>query len=141
MKRKIPFYKVYPVKFTGREVKVYFNLHKKTWSVKDKKTNLVLMHCNFIALKNCVFKVSEKGRKRVLEEKRKNVHAYVEGIIGGNFEPCEVTHNEFTYNPYKYDSFVKFVNGEIISVKKSDYVYMTVDNKRPKQRLFNEIKL
>jgi len=58
-------------------------------------------------LKNCKFKVSQKGRERVLKEKRKNVHAGVEGVLCG----FQNRHNlidftELTYNPYKYDSFV-----------------------------------
>lgn len=139
MKRIIPKYSVCPKEYLGRAVRIYFNLHKKSWSVKDKTTNRVIMHCDFIPLKQCSFKVYEKGRQKVIKEKRKNVHAYVDGIIGGDFDNSEVYHREFTYNPYKYDSFVSKINDDIIPVYSADYVHMVVNNKKPSQRLFNEV--
>ena len=51
------------------------------------------------------FKVSEKGRQRVLREKKKNVHAYVVGTWESEFEP-NFPIKVATYNPYKYSSFV-----------------------------------
>ena len=56
------------------------------------------------------FKVSEKGRQRVLRKKQKNVHAYVVGTWLGHLND-EITISgtpikSATYNPYKYSSFV-----------------------------------
>lgn len=98
---------------------VYYNLHKNIWSVKDIKTGRVNGdHRGAILLTDCKLKVSESGRKRVLEQKRKNVHAGVDGIelnykwahsVGSKFIDLNGTlcHlREITYNPYKYDSFV-----------------------------------
>ena len=59
-------------------VDVYFNIHKskkegvKFYSIKDKKTNRVVKHMsgNFF-IRNARFVVSEKGRERVIKEKRK----------------------------------------------------------------------
>ena len=95
--------------------RVYFNLHKHVFSVKDKKTQRVAKdHRENVILDNVTFVVSEAGRQRVLQEKRKNVHAYVDGkdstasVKGGSlFLDCiyeDVV--QVTYNPYKYDSFV-----------------------------------
>lgn len=64
-----------------------------------------------VLLSNARFVVREAGRKRVLKEKRKNVHAFVvgelvdeRGIFGidanGKDLPVKVT-----YNPYKSDCF------------------------------------
>jgi hypothetical protein len=59
-----------------------------------------------IALSDVRFTVSEAGRQRVLREKRKNVHAFVEGVespLYGSINrklDCKVT-----YNPYKYEKF------------------------------------
>lgn len=68
---------------TGQLVKVYYNLHKHVFSIKDHKTGLVLAHGNHIQIKKPKFQVMEKGRQRVLEENRKNVHAYVVGELAG----------------------------------------------------------
>ena len=139
MKRAIQHFSVCPVEYYGLNVRIYFNLHKKSWSVKCKRTNRVLIHCDFIPLKQCKFIVSEKGRQRVLKEKRKNVHAYVDGIIGGDFDNSEVYHGTFTYNPYKYDSFVRTLNEKTIPVYGADFAHMVVKNGEPSQRLFNEV--
>jgi hypothetical protein len=90
----------------GQKVFVYFNLHKKCFSVKDVKTGLVVAHTDRIDLYDCNFKVSEAGRQRVLREQKKNVHA---GVVGHYFEEpiqSKLSFKEATYNPYKYDSFV-----------------------------------
>lgn len=126
----------------GRHVRVYFNLHKKTWSIKDKKSNRVIGWADFIPMKDCKFIVSEAGRQRVLREKKKNVHAYVDGIIGGGyFDKCEVYHHMFTYNPYKYETFVIITGGEPRPVYGADMVYLECRNKKPSQRMINWIKL
>ena len=63
---------------------VYWNLHKKVWSIKalegtDK--GRVIAHADYVELANVKFKVSEAGRQRVLREKRKNVHAGAVGVL------------------------------------------------------------
>lgn len=102
------------------EVFVYFNLHKKKWSVKCWRTKKVVAHLDEIYLKDCTFKVSQKGRERVLREKRKNVHA---GIRGTTTEAFSLPDSRsVTYNPYKYDSFV-FADTES-KIEKADRVHM-----------------
>lgn len=92
---------------------VYFNLHKLVFSVRDRRTGLVVAHSPTVRLEGAEFRVQEGGRQRVLREHRKNVHAGVCGkvaeISDEVFTPEEGT--EITYNPYKYDSFVT-VEGE-----------------------------
>jgi hypothetical protein len=114
----------------GQKVFVYFNLHKKLFSVRDHATGLVVGHTDMIALENVTFKVSEAGRQRVLREKRKNVHAGVMGTVK-DF-PCPVAWSTAFYNPYKYESFVD-INGQKLSTAS-----LVVLIKRPKaQILFN----
>jgi len=96
----------------GQKVFVYFNLHKKLFSVRDHITGIVVGHTNMIALENVTFKVSEAGRQRVLIEKRKNVHAGVLGTVK-DF-PCPVPEFAAFYNPYKAESFVD-INGQKVS--------------------------
>ena len=96
------------------KVEVYFNLHKKLFSVRDCKTGRVIDHTNHIAIANPQFVVRKAGRERVLRERKKNVHAFVRGyILPEDDEACArnyfhtVFHGkEVTYNPYKWDSFV-----------------------------------
>lgn len=91
----------------GKRVFVYYNLHKHTWSVRCEKSKRVIAHVDSIVLTDVVYKVSKKGRERVLKEKRKNVHAGVQGTILGFYNIEDLTQfHEVTYNPYKYESFV-----------------------------------
>jgi hypothetical protein len=71
--------------------------------------------------------VQPAGREKVLKEKKKNVHAFVRGNLLTGGEPHQRSHDyhgvnidlsvdrfredarydEVTYNPYKYESFVR----------------------------------
>ena len=69
------------------KVKVYYNLHKNCYSIVSlEKENYgkVIKHENCVPLFDAQFKVSEKGRQRVLREQKKNVHAYVVGTWLGH---------------------------------------------------------
>ncbi len=91
-------------------VQVYYNLHKKCLSIRYK--GKVIEHAREVTLTDAKFHVSEKGRQRVLKEKRKNVHAYVSGKLKETFwftqAPKYVwtAKQRVTYNPYKHKSFV-----------------------------------
>jgi hypothetical protein len=89
----------------GQKVKVYFNLHTHLFSVKDMATGLVVAHGNKIILEGIEFKVNESGRQRVLQEQRKNVHAYVIGNYVGTAEELSIPLRDAYYNPYHQDSF------------------------------------
>jgi hypothetical protein len=114
---------------------VYFNLHKKCFSIKalegDRKGRVVA-HSNTVLLEGCKLMVSEAGRQRVLREKRKNVHAGVSGTwinyctnrANNAFDFISMIGRQVTYNPYKYDSFV--IKATEQSVDKADVVGMKV---------------
>lgn len=89
----------------GQMVKVYYNLHKKCFSIKDIKTGLVVAHGNNFSIFNPEFKVSEKGRQRVLREKKKNVHAYVIGMYSGTTYQYLDSLENIHYNPYTVNRF------------------------------------
>ena len=115
------------------KVFVYYNLHKKCFSIKaleGEKKGRVVAHREYLDIIGVNFKVSENGRQRVIKERRKNVHA---GVIGewndSSIPRGTLLHNlegkEVTYNPYKYDSFVWIDNDgnpERISIAKSAYL-------------------
>lgn len=107
------------------KVFVYFNLHKKCWSVRamegDRK-GLVILHADTLALERCTFKVSEAGRQRVLAEKRKNVHAGVIGHITEGFDVSACT-TPVSYNPYKADHFFNVSNGEPVHHASKAYMH------------------
>ena len=99
----------------GEKVMVYYNLHKHTFSIQ--KNGIVVLHVDYVKLKNVEFRVRVGGKEKVRKEKSKNVHAFV---IGKLLDYCEYPCDEIptpssdkvvTYNPYKYDTFV-FKNTE-----------------------------
>lgn len=113
----------------GLKCFVYFNLHRKVWSIKaleGEHKGRVIAHSSMVEMSDCTFKVSEAGRQRVLRDKRKNVHAGIVGvvrIIGENMDPLSRTamrreanwvrhgghpaYEPITYNPYKFSTFVR----------------------------------
>lgn len=86
------------------KVRVYRNLTRKCLSVQTmtKKGWRVTRYVQSIYLKDATFKVSEAGRQRVLKQKRKNVHAIVEGQ---ETEPFEASTSKVSYNPYTSSYF------------------------------------
>lgn len=99
------------------KVFVYYNLHRHCWSVKSlegRTKGRVIAHEQSLILTNATPKVSQKGRERVLREKRKNVHA---GIVGEwlpfvKYNTTGYVEAPLTYNPYKSGSFHYALDGE-----------------------------
>jgi len=94
----------------GKRVMVYYNLHKKTFSIQYK--SLVIAHADYVKLKNVEFRVRQGGKEKVRAEMSKNVHAFVIGDLI-DFKPYQSTDipspsssKSITYDPYKYDTFV-----------------------------------
>ncbi len=88
----------------SKKVFVYKNLHKDCWSIKQD--GLVKAHTEEVRMWDCAFQVNAKGRQKVLDEQRKNVHAGIKGYISTTEWETLDSATEVTYNPYKYDSFV-----------------------------------
>lgn len=94
-------------------VDVYRNLTKRRWSVRNRKTGLVVLHRRALVLRTCTFHVSSAGRERVRREGRKNVHAVVRGELTTLMPPLSryyacgywaIVH----YNPYVHECFVDY---------------------------------
>lgn len=107
----------------GLKVRVYRNLHKKCFSVKCMKTQKVIAHVDSITLKDVTYPVSQAGRDRVLAERRKNVHAYVQGVIESEELVDIAKMKQVCYNPYKNAFFFYCSNGR--EVKRSRYTILT----------------
>ena len=108
----------------GQVVEVYRNLNNGLLSIRDYKTKHVLAHCETVELQGVQFKISQKGRERVLREKRKNVHAFAIGRYMGNPQAFS-GQRQLTYNPYKYTSFVN--KESLRPVQSADYAFLAKD--------------
>jgi len=87
-----------------KKVRVYRNLHKDCISVKQD--GLVRCHATNVVLKDCKFIVSEAGQRRVRNEKKKNVHAFVEGYVVDarrSLELLDFGWSSVYYDPYSTD--------------------------------------
>jgi hypothetical protein len=104
----------------NKRVYVYFNFHKKCWSVRQE--GKVVEHTNAVLLKDCRYLVGQAGRKRVLREKKKNVHAGVSGYMVDRVPALPEESKEITYNPYKFETFVTDSNEPVTH---SDYAVLT----------------
>lgn len=118
----------------GQRVEVYRNLKFKdrvVYSIRDAKTGLVLGHAENVLLSRCLFIVKQAGRKRVLKEKKKNVHAWAEGSMGViHFGDDKIFSDGFKvkYNPYKNLTFVReYENGEETHILMANVVYINQD--------------
>ena len=87
--------------------RVYFNVREKNLSVLDYKTNKVIKKVTQAYLTNALFVVRKSGQKRVREEGRKNVHAFVNGIIQPKLDDAMPQHEvcRVRYDPYTMDYF------------------------------------
>ena len=110
-------------------VEVYFNLHKKTFSVRSARSGRILLHTDEVHIENPEFVVHQSGRNRVLSEGRKNVHAFVRGDATFFRYTNRPTLDTLTYNPYKYVSFVDKKTEE--PVYKASRAWLSVTDKIP----------
>ena len=119
--------------------RVYFNVREKNLSVLDYKTNKVTKKVTQAYLTNAMFVVRKSGNKRVREEGRKNVHAFVNGIIQPKLidampqhEVCRVRYDPYTMDCFHYE---RIVNGKSkwLPVDKHwiGKVYLNVVNGKP----------
>lgn len=111
------------------KVSVYRNLTKDCWSVVDNSPGetrgRVIAHSNELFLGYVSFRVNEAGRLRVLQEKRKNVHArgfgeliyisrhdtverYPDIIFPYGYDTSISTpYEQISYNPYRGPYFYR----------------------------------
>ncbi len=126
-------------------VYVYFNLHRKCFSIKaleGANKGRVVAHSDKVLVFDATFKVSEAGRQRVLRERKKNVHAGVVGHWIGSIDDeltiDRIVYNgtPITYNPYKYNTFVHLYGEHPIETGR--LVALTVnENKRSHINVWN----
>ena len=120
------------------KVQVYRNLHRTeedathVYSVRNDK-GIVVDHVTEITLSRPILRVGPKGNQRVRDEKRKNVHAYIQGmkmresvIDDPRSGEKKSEWQKITYNPYKHKSFV-LVKDESVAVREAWFVEIRRD--------------
>ena len=100
---------------SAKPIRAYRNLHRKCISIKQD--GIVRCWSTNVVLENCKFIVSKAGQKRVRDEKKKNVHAYVQGALAKVRETDFLTDDwtESYYNPYHTDTFQDVATGQPIT--------------------------
>lgn len=96
--------------------RVYFNLHQHVFSVKameGEHKGKVVAHTPILMITDVTPHVSEAGRQRVLQERSKNVHAYLQGTIDlahlhdpSLIQVDPAPYRRISYDPYKGPCFV-----------------------------------
>jgi hypothetical protein len=102
------------------KVRVYWNLHKRCYSVQTRTAQgwRVTAHADELILDNVEPVVSAAGRSRVRAERAKNVHAFLvadEVTFRTDFltGDCVPDHDDrLTYDPYSDDGFKLDGTGE-----------------------------
>lgn len=98
----------------GQRVDVYRNLRsQQLFSVKDRRSGLVVAHGTAFCLRHVKAVISKAGQVRARRENCRNVH----GVLRGEFSPVQgidVTKlREITYNPFHHDTFIFKDTGEV----------------------------
>ena len=111
--------------------RLYWNLHKKKWSLQDRKTGRVRQHLPAFTMYDAKFVVRPAGQAKVRREGKKNVHAFAVGTEGFR-DGCAtcLTGRPVTYNPYVNDTFVFADTGEPVTEVQVISVY--TENGKPK---------
>ncbi len=109
------------------KVRLYRNLKirdKRAWSImaqEGPKKGRVIDIVSGAVIKNAAFRVSEAGRQRVLRERSKNVHAFVEGELVSSTPLAQSPRTRrtglapVTYDPYRFSAFQRLDCNEPIA--------------------------
>jgi hypothetical protein len=113
--------------WTGTRVRVYRNLQNGLMSIQaqaDGKWSVV-GHVSHCAIANVTMKVSEAGQQRAIAQGQRNVHAWAEGDLIGQFPDWECTIPLF-YHYLQTPTFVVKETGVAIA----SCPFLTVDGNR-----------
>jgi len=96
-------------------VRVYRNLNNGLISVQRKidKRWPVVGHIDSCVLRDVRFHVSEASRQRAIRENCKNVHAWGEGLLVGQFEADLYAPIQLGYDHRRYTTFVDLNNDSV----------------------------
>lgn len=110
----------------AHKVMVYRNLNNRKLSVLQD--GRVVGHTAAIMLCACTFVVKESARQRVLRDQKKNVHAFVKGMVcapGFQVDRTKFPYRDrVRYNPYEHG---RFLDSKGRPVDGSPYVEVLAD--------------
>lgn len=115
----------------GSKIRIYRNLNNGTMSIQTKQSSSwkVVGHVTNAIVRDVKFHIQEGGRQRVIRDKRKNVHAWGEGVLIGQFDESVVAPIAFGaalgaialgYDPYTNATFVE--RGTTRAIAKCSYL-------------------
>ena len=112
-----------------RRVNVYFNLHKRLFSVTQG--GIVKFHSDAITIMDARFLVGKAGQAKVRKTGRKNVHAKVSGYVADYGRALYIPRlidnwRKAYYNPYETDTFIDY--SDRIPLNKADVVRLEMAN-------------
>ena len=120
-------------KYKGREidytkpVRVYRNLNKKGQVYSIQQNGVVVAHTREFVLKDVKFIVNKAGKKRAIETKTRNVHAFIEGYLCDGDNILLDSSHILNYEPFLNKGFyVNLLSSHEIT--KSKIVYKTKDD-------------
>ena len=124
MSRQIPFAdsQAEAARLAGDiQVRVYRNLNRGCYSVTQQ--GRVIFHIAEISLVDCTMVVRQAGRNRCLQERRKNVHAFIVGHVAAATQ-SDAASTTLRYDPYESDAWRTIdQDGEEKKVCQADAVF------------------
>lgn len=102
----------------GEPVRVHVNLTLGNFVICDPKTKRMITRVGDVTLRDVTFRVSEKQRQWVINNKMRQVHAWAFGIlVEADSSPDIEGLQEITYNPFRSGTFT-LRDGETVSSAK-----------------------
>jgi hypothetical protein len=83
-----------------KPVEMYRCLNRSGFTFSIRQFGKVIGHTDNVVLVKCSFHVNPSGKKKCLDTKTRNVHAYIKGYVAG----IDAIKNTFKYNLF-YDPF------------------------------------
>ena len=108
----------------SKVVRVYRNLNNGKMSIQQN--GKVVCYADSVLLKNVSFKVSESSRKRVLNTKQRNVHAYAVGELVAFNTAANFEGKDISYNPY-YAGFFYYKGDKSEVTAENKMLYCGID--------------
>ena len=121
----------------SKPVQVYRNLHKNLMSIRQN--GIVKCHAENVVLQNADFIVGQKGRERVLREKKKNVHAFVKGTVIEAKKTYNLLPYQWSaayYNPYTCQNWVCLDDGSR-EISAAEFVDIYAEGEQSMVLMFN----
>lgn len=92
-----------------KPIRVYRNLNRKGKCYSIVQNGKTVAHSYGVCIRDCKLKVNEKGKQRVIKNKRKEFHAFIEGYYTHSGMGTSAHKNDLPaiieYNPYKDEYF------------------------------------